>query len=59
MAEQMLLKYLNIRHTFPTMIKKLDFLEPKVASLIDNGYIFASPVRDSKGRRVIIAFASK
>lgn len=59
MAEQMLLKYLNLRHTFPTMIKKLDFLEPKVASLINSGYIFASPVRDSKGRRVIIAFASK
>lgn len=59
MAEQMLLKYLNLRHTFPAMIKKLDFLEPKVASLISNGYIFASPFRDSKGRRVIIAFASK
>lgn len=59
MAEQMLLKYLNLRHTFPAMIKKLDFLEPKVASLINNGYIFASPIRDSKGRRVIIAFASK
>lgn len=59
MAEQMLLKYLNLRHTFPAMIKKLDFLEPKVASLINNGYIFASPIRDSKGRRVIIAFASE
>lgn len=59
MAEQMLLKYLNLRHTFPSMIKKLDFLEPKVASLINNGYIFASPIRDSKGRRVIIAFASE
>lgn len=58
MAEQMLLKYLNLRHTFPTMIKSLDFLEPKVASLINSGYIFASPIRDSKGRRVIIAFAS-
>lgn len=59
MAEQMLLKYLNLRHTFPAMIKKLDFLEPKVSSLINNGYIFASPIRDSKGRRVIIAFASE
>lgn len=59
MAEQMLLKYLNLRHTFPTMIKKLDFLEPKVASLINNGYIFASPIRDSKGRRVVVAFASE
>lgn len=59
MAEQMLLKYLNLRRTFVTMITSLDFLEPKVASLINNGYIFASPVRDAKGRRVIIAFASK
>lgn len=59
MAEQMLLKYMNLRRTFATMITNLDFLEPKVASLINNGYIFASPIRDSKGRRVIIAFASR
>ncbi|GAB0101010.1 cellular retinaldehyde binding protein [Sergentomyia squamirostris] len=57
MAEQTLLKYLNFRRTFSHMSHKLDFLSPAVNELISAGYIFASPVRDRNGRRVVIAFA--
>lgn len=54
MAEQTLLKYLNIRRTFPHMATKLDFLEPRMSHLIEQGYIFAAPKRDKHGRRVVI-----
>lgn len=54
MAEQTLLKYLNIRRTFPHMATKLDFLEPRLSDLIEQGYIFAVPKRDKHGRRVVI-----
>uniref|UniRef100_A0A1L8DZ54 Putative phosphatidylinositol transfer protein sec14 n=1 Tax=Nyssomyia neivai TaxID=330878 RepID=A0A1L8DZ54_9DIPT len=57
MAEQTLLKYLNFRRTFAHMTNKLDFLSPAVNELISGGYIFASPIRDKNGRRVVIAFA--
>ncbi|CAH1366631.1 retinaldehyde-binding protein 1 [Tenebrio molitor] len=51
MAEQTLLKYLNFRKRFKDFMYGLDYLQ---SSLIQNGYIFASPFRDSHGRRVII-----
>ncbi|XP_030570687.1 alpha-tocopherol transfer protein-like [Drosophila novamexicana] len=54
MAEQTLLKYLNVRRTFPHMATKLDFLEPRLSDLIEQGYIFAVPKRDKHGRRVVI-----
>ncbi|XP_030385968.1 alpha-tocopherol transfer protein-like [Scaptodrosophila lebanonensis] len=54
MAEQTLLKYLNIRRTFPHMSTKLDFLEPRLRDLIEQGYIFAVPQRDKHGRRVVV-----
>ncbi|XP_004525459.1 alpha-tocopherol transfer protein-like [Ceratitis capitata] len=54
MAQQTLLKYLNVRRTFPHMTTQLDFLEPKLNDVISNGYIFASPKRDKNGRRVVI-----
>jgi hypothetical protein len=57
MAQQCLLKYLNLKRIFPQMTSNLDFLAPAVNQLITNGYIFASPIRDRNGRRVIIAFA--
>lgn len=59
MAQQSLLKYLNLKKTFPQMTTNLDYLSPAVNKLISNGYIFASPFRDANGRRVIVAFASK
>lgn len=57
MAQQQLLKYLNMKKAMPHLITNLDYLSPVVIDLIDNGYIFASPIRDSKGRRVIFYFA--
>jgi len=54
MAEQTLLKYLNIRRTFPHMSTQLDYLEPRLGDLIDQGYIFAVPQRDKHGRRVVV-----
>ncbi|KAJ8976905.1 hypothetical protein NQ317_014076 [Molorchus minor] len=54
MAEQALLKYLNFRKKFRHFMYDMDYLDPKVIELINIGYIFASPFRDSKGRRVIL-----
>lgn len=58
MAEIMLLKYLNLRQTFQHFFYNLDYLEPSVLELIDNGYLFPSPVRDKNGRKVIIGIAA-
>lgn len=58
MAQQMLLKYLNLRQKYPMYLMNLDCLDTSVNELIDNGYLFASPFRD-QGRRVIIGSASK
>lgn len=54
MAQHNLIKYLNFRQSMSYLLYNLDYLEPKVAELINSGYIFASPERDSNGRRVII-----
>ncbi|XP_015371768.1 PREDICTED: clavesin-2-like [Diuraphis noxia] len=57
MAQQMLLKYLNLRQKFPMYFMGLDCLIPAISELIDSGYMFVSPFRDSDGRRVIIGTA--
>lgn len=59
MAQQTLLKYLNMRQTFQHLIFNLDPTIPSVDALISSGYMFASPVRDAMGRRVIIHIGSK
>lgn len=59
MAQQLLLKYLNLKKQFPHMSSNLDFLSPSLNEIITQGYCFASPIRDKEGRRVIIYFASK
>lgn len=59
MAQQQLLKYLNMRKVMNHMTYNLDFLEDGVRSLIDNGYIFLSPIRDRYGRRTFLYFASE
>lgn len=59
MAQQQLLKYLNMRRVLHHLCTNLDFLEPGVNDLINNGYIFASPIRDKNGRRVILGIASE
>jgi hypothetical protein len=58
MAQQQLLKYLNMRKVMQHLIHNLDFLEPNVKALFENGYIFASPIRDKFGRRTVFYFAS-
>lgn len=57
MAQQMVLKYLNLRKVHMHLMYELDFLSPNLNKLIDNGYMFPSPVRDKHGRRLIIGFA--
>ncbi|KAK9500834.1 hypothetical protein O3M35_002022 [Rhynocoris fuscipes] len=58
MAQRMILKYLNLRQTFPNFLMNLDYLQTPVLELIDKGYLFPSPVRDKHGRRVIIGSAA-
>lgn len=57
MAQQTILKYLNLRQTFRHFCYSLDFLDPSINEIIRNGYIFVSPVRDRLGRRVTITIA--
>ncbi|XP_074028766.1 cellular retinaldehyde binding protein isoform X2 [Leptinotarsa decemlineata] len=59
MAQQTLLKYLNFRKKFNHIMCDLDYTDPKINELIDSGYIFVSPFRDSYGRRVIIYDTSR
>ncbi|XP_065360126.1 alpha-tocopherol transfer protein-like [Calliphora vicina] len=54
MAEQTLLKYLNVRRTFPEYCTQLDLNDEKIIDVLNSGYIFATPKRDKHGRRVVI-----
>jgi len=57
MAQQTLLKYLNLRKRFKHIFQDLDCTDRNVDALITSGYIFASPFRDRNGRRVVIHLA--
>lgn len=57
MAQQMLLKYLNLRRIHMHLMCDLDFLSPSLNKIISSGYMFSSPIRDKHGRRLIIGFA--
>lgn len=59
MAQQLLLKYLNLKTIFPRMTTNLDFLSSPMKDVFANGYLYVSPVRDQNGRRVIFARAGK
>ncbi|CAH2034625.1 unnamed protein product, partial [Iphiclides podalirius] len=59
MAQQTLLKYLSLRKYYPECFSKLDYEDSRVAEILNNGYIVVSPVRDGKGRRVIVYNMSK
>lgn len=59
MAQQLLLKYLNLRKVFPDMAANLDFLGEPMNRVFANGYLVVSPIRDNFGRRVLIATAGK
>lgn len=54
-ACSMLERYLTIRQMHPQWFHKLDPLEPKIAAVIEAGYLVPLPKRDSKGRRVILS----
>lgn len=58
MAEQLILKYLNLKRIFPEMTAHLDFLSSPMREIFECGYLVVSPIRD-QGRRVIIARAGK
>lgn len=58
MAQQTLLKYLNLKKRFPKATCDLDCLDPKMNDLFTSGYLFVSPIRDKQGRRVIIGVGS-
>lgn len=57
MAQQTLLKYLNLKTIFPSMTTDLDFLSSPIKEIFANGYLYVSPIRDQHGRRVILARA--
>ncbi|XP_055377268.1 clavesin-2 isoform X2 [Condylostylus longicornis] len=57
LSEQVLLKYLNLRKTYPHMCTQLDILDVNQNSIISNGYIFVSPNRDKSGRRIVFVNA--
>lgn len=59
MAQQLLLKYLNLKTIFPRMTTNLDFLSSPMKDIFANGYLYVSPIRDQNGRRVIFARAGK
>lgn len=42
MAQQTILKYLNLRKHFPNQTNQLDFLSPQMNTLITNGYEYYS-----------------
>lgn len=54
MAEQTLLKYLNVKRTFPEFTTKLDFCDQNITEVLNSGYIFVTPKRDKHGRRVVV-----
>lgn len=58
-AQQCMLKYLNLKRVFPQMTAQLDYLNPKLNEILTNGYLTVSPIRDQHGRRVIIIRACK
>ncbi|CAK1588646.1 unnamed protein product [Parnassius mnemosyne] len=59
MAQQTLLKYLSLRKYYPESFTNLNYEYASISEILNNGYIVVSPVRDSKGRRVIVYNMSK
>lgn len=54
MAQQMVLKYLNLRRHFPEMTAQLDCQTETMRQVFESGYLVMSPKRDQHGRRVMI-----
>ncbi|XP_014243927.1 clavesin-2 [Cimex lectularius] len=58
MAQDMLLKFLNMKQMYAHLCGNLDYLDPPILELINKGFYFVSPVRDQHGRRVTIGIAN-
>ncbi|OWR45862.1 retinaldehyde-binding protein 1-like [Danaus plexippus] len=54
-ACSMLERYLTIRQMYPQWFQKLDPLDPKIAAVIEAGYLLPLPKRDAEGRRVVLS----
>ena len=48
-------KYLKIRSEHPEWFSNLDIKDPRISDLVDRGFFFALPERDSAGRRVFFS----
>jgi hypothetical protein len=57
-AQTVLDKYIKMRTQHPNWFQNLDIRDPKLNELIRRGYIFALPMRDAKGRRVVFSRAA-
>ena len=57
-AQTVLEKYIKMRTQHSNWFQNLDIRDPKLNELIRRGYIFALPMRDSKGRRVVFSRAA-
>ncbi|XP_058805531.1 alpha-tocopherol transfer protein-like [Phymastichus coffea] len=55
MAQEAIERYLLLRQVYHPAFNNLDILEPNMSELLDLGYLFAVPGRDTKGRRVVVA----
>jgi len=56
-SQNILEKYLTMRCQYPAWFQNLDCRDPSLKDLVDSGYIFVLPGRDSLGRRVIFSQA--
>ncbi|XP_022920243.1 alpha-tocopherol transfer protein-like [Onthophagus taurus] len=54
-AQEAMERYLLLRQSFGIAFNNFDMRIPMMQDLTDLGYMFASPIRDRLGRRVIIA----
>ncbi|XP_065082667.1 retinaldehyde-binding protein 1-like [Ochlerotatus camptorhynchus] len=52
-ATETLERYLVARVMYPQWFTKLDIEEPQLAGLVDTGYLFPLPERDSQGRALV------
>ncbi|XP_026474876.1 uncharacterized protein LOC113378542 [Ctenocephalides felis] len=55
LAQEAIERYLLLRQAFGIAFRDLDFKKPNMEELLNLGYLFPCPERDSKGRRIIVA----
>lgn len=59
LAQDMLEKYLAIRHIYPQWFRRLDITDPILSEIYDNGYLIPLPRKDEFGRQVILSCAGR